>query len=91
MENGNAPATKADLQELEVRIDDRFHAFEERMVELIRESETPLLKAFYGFAESNQKRLSAIESENAAVTSRLSTIENRLTEVEKRLNMPPQN
>ena len=58
---------------------------------LIRDSETRLLQAFYSFAETNQKRLTEVEREAAAVKERLALIEGRLTDVEKRLNMPPQN
>ena len=59
------------------------------LVDRIAECETKLLQAFYTYAESNQKRVAAIETESAGLKSRLSTIEERLTEVEKRLNMPP--
>ena len=46
MDNGNEPATKADL-----------NALREELVEAIHDSETRLLRAFYDFAETNQKRL----------------------------------
>lgn len=72
------PATKRDLQGLE-----------DRLIERITDSETRLLKAFYNFAESNNKRIAVLEGNEAAIRSRLSTIEDRLLEVERRLNMPP--
>lgn len=53
----NAPAPKGDVQDLEVRvrIDARFHEFEHRMEQLIQDSETRILQAFYGYAEGMQR------------------------------------
>lgn len=59
------------------------------LVERVADGETRRLKAFYNFAESNQKRLAEIDSDQAAIRSRLGSVETRLLEVEKRLNMPP--
>lgn len=59
------------------------------VVERLSDSETRLLKAFYDFAQSNQKRMTELEGNEAAIRSRLATIEDRLLNVEKRLNMPP--
>ncbi len=100
MADSHEPATKADLEGLEarlktdienldVRVDTRFHEFEHRMEDLIKDSETRLLKAFYGFAESNYKRLSEAERENGSLKERLGILEERVTDLEKRLNMPP--
>ena len=86
MDDSNAPATRGDIQQLRT---DMNHQYRD-VVERISDSETKLLQAFYTYAESNQKRVAAIEMESAGLKSRLSTIEDRLTEVEKRLNMPPQ-
>jgi hypothetical protein len=67
MDNGNQPATKADLaaledrvgkgfQELEDRVGKKLQDLEDRLGEQFREAihdaETRLLKAFYTFAES---------------------------------------
>ena len=76
MENGQEPATKADL-----------NALGDELLEAIRDTETKLLRAFYDFADSNQKRLA--ERTGLVVFDRLATIERRLIEVEKRLNLPP--
>jgi hypothetical protein len=46
MDNGNQPATKADLEALEDRLWEQFR-------EAVRDAETRLLTAFYTFAESN--------------------------------------
>ena len=78
MENGQEPATKADL-----------NALRDELIEVMRDTETKLLRAFYNFAESNQKRLSEVERTDLGILERLGTIERRVTEVEKRLNMPP--
>ena len=43
--NGHEPATKADLAALEQRLAEAF-------TEAIHDSETRLLKAFYGFTET---------------------------------------
>ena len=57
MENGHEPATKADLAALETRLEGKLGALRDELTEAMRDSETRLLKAFYNFAESNQKRL----------------------------------
>ena len=92
MEDRNMPATKADLAALNERVEilraEMQHSLQD-LNETIRDVETKLLKAFYGFAESNNKRVIQIESDQAAIRSRLGTLEDRVLEVEKRLNMPP--
>jgi hypothetical protein len=55
MDNGHEPATKADLQSLK-----------DELLEAMRDTETRLLKAFYDFAESNQKWLGATEPSGSA-------------------------
>lgn len=74
MNNGNQPATKADIEGLRGQI---------------RDSQTKLLTAFYEFAKVNQNRLSELEGTDAVLKRRIGSIEDRLLEVEKRLNMPP--
>jgi len=71
MENGQEPATKADL-----------NALRDELREAIRDTETKLLRAFYDFADSNQKRLAEAERTGLVVFDRLATIE-------RRLNLPP--
>jgi hypothetical protein len=48
MDDGHVPASKADLT-----------ALKDELLEAMHVTETRLLKAFYDFAESNQKRLAA--------------------------------
>jgi hypothetical protein len=85
MENGNAPATKQDIEQLRSEMS---HSHDD-LIERLTDGETRLLKAFYNFAQSNSKRMTEIEGNEAALRSRLATIEDRLMEVEKRLNIPP--
>ena len=98
--NGQA-VTKTDLnaglQDLEARLKSHFagqlDASEQRMLDkvsdIVRDAETRILQAFYGFTESSKKRMGQMEVSDAVLVSRLGTLEDRLTEVEKRLNIPP--
>jgi hypothetical protein len=94
--NGNEPATKQDLADL----DKRFHADIEQLrsemnhgyrdlLERIDDVGTRMLTAFYNVAETHGKRLMDVENTDSALRSRLSTVENRLLEIERRLNLPP--
>jgi hypothetical protein len=78
MDDRNAPATKGDIADSE-----------DRVMERLRDIETKLLQAFYGYAKSNDQRVLEVEGNEAVLRSRLATLENRLTDVEHRLNMPP--
>jgi len=97
MENNGQAVTpdqlKAELHNLEQRLEGKLDASEQRVVdrvsEIVRDSETRILKAFYGFAESSQKRMTQMELSDALLVSRFGRLENRLTEVEKHLNIPP--
>ena len=79
MDDRNAPATKGDIA-----------VSEDRVMERLRDLETKLLNAFYGYAKSNDKRVLETEGNEAVLRSRVATLETRLTDVEHRLNMPPQ-
>jgi chaperonin cofactor prefoldin len=84
-------------QRLEDRLDQRFEGrmdtLEQRMkdhvAECIHQLETRLLQAFYGFAETNNRRIEQMETSATALSNRVSTLESRMLGVEKRLNMPP--
>ena len=82
----NAPATKGDLAELETRIETRIV---DRLTETVRDVQTELLKAFYNFADTNNKRIAQNEVNEVALRSRVETLERRVMELEHRLNMPP--
>lgn len=59
------------------------------IVERIHDAQTELLKAFYGYAQGNNKRVAELEGNEGAFRSRLATLEDRILEVERRLNIPP--
>lgn len=82
MENGHAPATKADIAELE-------HRLTERIVEITHASETRILRAFYNFATTLEKRMVLAEERDANILSRLVTLEGRVLQLEERLNIRP--
>ena len=96
----SAPATKGDLEDaVAQRKADLESAFAQLRSEAtqryddlkkaIRDTETRLLQAFYGFAETNQKHMAQLDATTAVLLSCVSTIEDRLFAVEKRLNIPP--
>jgi hypothetical protein len=58
------------------------------LVERFDDSTTRLVNAFYAAAETDSKRITLVEGNEAAVRSRLGTLEDRMMAVEKRLNMP---
>jgi predicted metal-dependent phosphoesterase TrpH len=96
MENGNQPATKQDLTEvrtevkaMDVRLNDRMQAMEDRLIEAFRDSQTELLKAFYSFTESNRQRVSQVEANQASLITRVGTLEDRITDLERRIISPP--
>ena len=79
----NAPATKGDLADQETRIVDR-------LPEAIRDAQTEVLKAFYGFAESNRQRLAQPEGNQGAIIARIGVLEDRMLELERKINFPQQ-
>jgi hypothetical protein len=96
LEDRDTPATKGDIADLDQKFEQKFEQLRSEMnhgysdlAERILDSETRLLKAFYGFAQTNQKRVTEVEDVQAAMRSRLATIEDRLLQVEKRLDLPP--
>jgi hypothetical protein len=78
LDDRNAPAAKGDIADFEQRFGQKLdqlrgevnHGYAD-LAERISDSETRLLKAFYDFAESNQKRMTEIEVGGAAMRSRL--------------------
>jgi hypothetical protein len=55
----------------------------------MRDVQTEMLGAFYGFMETIQARFKEQDDTEAGLKKRLTILEGRLLEVEKRLNMPP--
>ena len=82
--------TKNDIGAVRNDIKNDLRTVRDEVIQAIAGAETRVLKAFYTFAEANQKRVAGIESGEMAMRSRIGSIETRLLEVEKRLNMPPQ-
>ena len=96
----NSPATKGDLADLRTELkgdlsDSRTDLKRElavqkdELIEVIRDSQTEILKAFYGFSQTIQERFKLADDAEAALKRRMATLESRVLEVEKRLNMPP--
>lgn len=97
---------RADISALEERMSARFAtkddlaALEERMrqftTELVHGVETKLLKAFFSFAERNEKVLERLATEIRALQAsdqnleeRLRMLENRVFNIEKKLLQQP--
>ena len=81
MENGHEPATKRDVI-------DATTALRDELVEVIRDSQTEVLKAFYSFAESNRQRVAQLEGNQGALITRVGVLEDRMTELERKINFP---
>jgi hypothetical protein len=75
----------AKIELLRSEMNHQYHDLIERM----RDGQTELLKAFYNFGTTNNKRMAELEGNEAAIRSRLGTLEERIFEIEKRLNLPP--
>ena len=87
MDERDKPATKGDLESALTNLREELR---DELIEAMRDTETRLLQAFYGYAESNRKRVGQVEADTAILASRIGTLEDRLLQVEKRLNIPPQ-
>jgi chromosome segregation ATPase len=89
MDDLNVPATKGDLQgAVEQLRSEMQHQFDE-LKETLRDSQTEVLKAFYGYTQTTDAKLKETEQSDIALRQRLNAVESRILEVEKRLNMPP--
>ena len=76
-------------QRLVERMNSGIADSEQRLVETMRDIETKLLQAFYGYAKSNDHRVLEVEANEAVLRTRVATLESRIMEVERRLNIPP--
>ena len=102
MANGDQPATRQDIEQLrsetqqglgQLRSDleqqrSEFHHEFDDLKETIRDSQTELLKAFYGYTQTTDAKLKEAEASDIGLRQRLTAVEERLLEVEKRLNFP---
>jgi phosphoenolpyruvate-protein kinase (PTS system EI component) len=66
-----------------------FHHEFDELKETIRDSQTEILRAFYGYTQTTDAKLKEGEQSDMALRQRLTAVESRILEVEKRLNMPP--
>jgi hypothetical protein len=82
--NGEESAAKQDIQMLRSEMQ-RMH---EDLKETMRDVQTVILNAFYGFSESVQLHFKEVDETDASLKERLTNVEGRLLDVEKRLNMP---
>jgi DNA repair exonuclease SbcCD ATPase subunit len=93
---GDITDLRAELKGDIAGLDQKFEQLKSEMnhihndiVERIHDGQTEILKAFYGYAQGNNKRVGDLETNEAGFRSRLATIEDRILEVERRLNIPP--
>lgn len=106
MNNGDSPATKqdvieavdaakqelrADMHELRAELRADMKVSEDRVIEAMRDMQTEMLKAFYGFTEGVQLHFKDVDHSEAGLRERLTSLETRVLEVERRLNTPPSN
>ena len=66
-----------------------FHHGFDDLKEAMRDVQTELLKAFYGYTQTTDVKLKEAETSDIGLRQRLTVVEERLLEVEKRLNFPP--
>ena len=83
----DSPATKGDLAdlrtELKNEIGNQLESQKDELIEAIRDSQTEVLKAFYGFSQTIQERFKQADDAEAAIKRRMATLESRVLEVEK--------
>jgi hypothetical protein len=84
------PATQADIAELRREMQERFHAFEERVDGLFKRLEAQIVATVYRLGDAAQMRLTEAEREAAAVKERLSAMEKRLMEIERLIDTKTQ-
>jgi hypothetical protein len=70
-------------------IEDAVEKAKEEIIETLREVETKLLSAFYGYAKTNDTRVLEAESNEAILRSRMAVLEARVRDLEERRNTPP--
>ena len=80
---------RSDMQQANSMLRSEMQHMYDDLKETIRDSQTEVLKAFYGFTEGMQLRFKEADATEASLKERLTSIETRLMNVEMRLNMPP--
>jgi DNA-directed RNA polymerase sigma subunit (sigma70/sigma32) len=93
MENGDRPATKKDLEEMRASTKQDMDQLREDLRTAMKQDlidmETRILKAFYGYARTNDKNMKQLGLSYVGVSERVEVIERRVLDMEERLNMPP--
>lgn len=100
MDDRAQPATKGDLLDVEERLDsklddklqgldNKLQDLKDELIEAIRDSQTEVLRAFYGFSQTVQERFKELDDADGGIKRRMGVLETRVLEIEKRLNIPP--
>ena len=76
----DSPVTKRDLQELRTATHADMQQLRDDLIEKMREMQTEVLRAFYGWAKPVESRLRNVDE----INSRLGLLEERVTAIEKR-------
>jgi hypothetical protein len=74
--------------DLEQQRSESHHAFD-HLTETMRDVQTEILKAFYGYTQTTNAKLKEAEVSDIGLRQRLTVVEERILAVEKRLNFPP--
>ena len=90
--NGDSPATKRDLIELEGKLEANFDKklgemetrIVDRLTELVRDVETSLLTAFHGSGKGQAARMHLLEAADSSAAQRLAALEERVPNLETR-------
>jgi hypothetical protein len=91
MANGDQPATRQDIEQLRTDLEQQrseFHHGFDDLKESMRDVQTEILRAFYGYTQTTDVKLKEAEASDIGLRQRLTAVEERLLEVEKRLNFP---
>lgn len=87
------PATKQDLTDLRIDMQEDLAALEERLIEHMRGMQTELLRGFASFSAGQTIRMRKLEADQSnlsyALSGRIEVLEERLLEIEQRLHIVP--
>jgi len=80
MADRNQPATKGDLEDLEQRLRVDADRLRDELIEVMRDMQTEVLRAFHNWASPTEIKMRGHEE-------RLTLMEERLRQIESKLNM----
>jgi hypothetical protein len=88
------PVTRTELREtLEAALAAQRSEIIDELTEVIRDSQTEILKAFLPYQEASSIRFRAVEAKlsntDAGISERMAILERRLQEIEKKLLLNP--